>query len=95
MSDRNTADDRAHVEAQIHVYEALAAALEHRREVYELLEAADDTATASRDLQTLLGTDEVGAQAVIDLQLRRLTVTERARIAEHLRELKDYVSTLG
>jgi len=95
MTDRDAAGDRALVEAQMHVYEALVSAVERRREVYELLEGAEDPAAASRELQTLLGTDEVGAQAVIDLQLRRLTLTERAKISEKLRELKDYFSTLG
>jgi len=95
MSDRNPADDRAHIEAQIHIYEALVSAVDRRWEVYDLLEGAEDTASASRDLQTLLGTDEVGAQAVTDLQLRRLTVTERAKMVDKLRDLRDYVSTLG
>jgi DNA gyrase subunit A len=95
MSDPGAADDRAHIEDQIHVYEALVTAVARRREVYDLLEEAEDPVAASRDLQTLLGTDEVGAQAVIDLQLRRLTATERATMAEKLRDLKHYLSTLG
>jgi hypothetical protein len=37
-------------------------AVDPRREVYELLDEAEDPAAASRDLQTLLGTDEMGAQ---------------------------------
>jgi hypothetical protein len=41
---------------------ALMTAVDPRREVYELLDEAEDPAAASRDLQTLLGTDEMGAQ---------------------------------
>lgn len=95
MNDCDAADALAHVEAQIHVYEALASAVERRREVYELLEEAEDPAAARLALQTLLGTDEVGAQAIMDLQLRRLTVTGRAMVTDRLHELRHYASTLS
>jgi DNA gyrase/topoisomerase IV subunit A len=95
MNDRSGADARERVEDQIHIYEALVAAIERRWEVYELLEGAEDPEAANRGLQALLGTDEAGARAVIDMQFRKLTVTERAKVAEGLRELKQYASTLG
>jgi DNA gyrase/topoisomerase IV subunit A len=95
MNDRTRADARERVEEQIHIYEALVAAIERRWEVYELLEGAENPEAANLGLQALLATDAAGATAVIDMQFRKLTVTERARVTEHLRELKQYASTLG
>lgn len=73
----------------MHIYEALEAAVERRGEVFAVIETSVDTEKAQQELQALLGTDELGARAVLDLQLRRLSLAERAFIAERLRELRE------
>ncbi|MEJ7707799.1 MAG: hypothetical protein WKF82_11365 [Nocardioidaceae bacterium] len=80
---------RAVIAEQMHIYEALEAAVERRGEVFAVIETSVDTEKAQQELQALLGTDELGARAVLDLQLRRLSLAERAFIAERLRELRE------
>lgn len=66
--------------------EALCTALDRRREVLELLATATDPDDALEGLQEKLGLEYAGALAVLDLQLRRLTSSERDRIAAELAE---------
>jgi DNA gyrase subunit A len=89
---KRPADDlatrEANLVAQIHIYAALAKAMDRRQEVFDLLVAADDVQIARSDLQALLEVDEVGTQAVMDLQLRRLPAGERNRIMAALAEMQ-------
>src|SRR5262245_53935464 len=78
----------ANLVAQIHIYEALAKAMDRRQEVFDLLVTSDDGESAQSDLQALLEVDEVGAQAVMDMQMRRLPTSERNRIMVALAELQ-------
>jgi hypothetical protein len=84
----DVATREANLVAQIHIYEALAKAMDRRREVFDLLVASDDRGSAQSDLQALLEIDEVSAQAVMDLQLRRLPAAERSRIRVALAEMQ-------
>jgi DNA gyrase subunit A len=66
----------------------LAKALDRRQEVFDVLVASDDVESARSDLQALLEVDEMAAQAVMDMQLRRLPAGERQRIMVVLAELQ-------
>lgn len=66
--------------AQLEILEAVLSATDRRREVFDLVENAADTNDAADQLAALLGVSRDGAVAVLDMQLRRLTVTERERI---------------
>lgn len=79
---------KANLTEQVKVFEALADALDRRQEVFELLGAAPDPDTARSQLEELLGIDTVGAQAVLDMQLRRVPASERDRITTQLQELR-------
>lgn len=65
---------------RLEIYDALVAAADRRREVFEVVEAAPNGEVAIAHLVELLTVAELGARAVMDMQLRRLTVDERSRI---------------
>lgn len=71
---------------RVALLEARCAALDRRHEVLELLETATDPDDAIEGLQAKLGLDYPGALVVLDLQLRRLTSSERDRTATELAE---------
>lgn len=89
---KGASDDLAGREAnlsqQVRIFEALETALDRRQEVFELLGGAPDPDDARSRLQELLDIDDVGAEAVMDMQLRRLPASERDRITTQLRELR-------
>ncbi|KXO98023.1 hypothetical protein [Tsukamurella pseudospumae] len=62
-------------------------ALDHHRDVYEILFAADDIDTARTTLMAKYGWSEHGTNAVLDMQQRRLPKAERERITVALRDL--------
>jgi DNA gyrase/topoisomerase IV subunit A len=78
----------ARLDAQIQAYEVLAAALEQRQEVFQVLEAAADLEVARRRLQEVLGTDSAGAQWVLDMPLRRIPRSERDKVTAELENLR-------
>jgi DNA gyrase/topoisomerase IV subunit A len=73
---------------RVAILTALDAALTRRVEVMEVLWAAEDDEAALTGIRRLLGCDELGAQAVLDLSWRRLTSSGRERIARELAERK-------
>lgn len=70
------------------IYEALVAAQDRRREVFDVVESAQNTDVAIAALSNLLGIGGTGALAVMDMQLRRLTVDERSKIRERCDEVR-------
>lgn len=71
---------------RIAILEAICVALDRRREVFALLEAAIDPNAAVESLQEELGLDSLGAHVVLDLQWQRLTVSSRERTSAELAE---------
>lgn len=78
--------EEAALTGRIEILEAICLALDRRREVLALLEAATDTNDALERLQEVLGLDLLGAHAVLDLQLQRLTASSRDRTSAELAE---------
>lgn len=68
------------------IISAVAAALEHREQVFHAMADSADTDAARAELMNLLDVTATGADAILAIQLRRLSRQERARI---LRELDD------
>lgn len=79
---------------RLRVLAVLDAALDRRVEVLQAIEDSEDVAGACRVIGSLLDTDEVGAQAVLNLQWHRLTRSDRARIAEEHAELRRQLAEL-
>ncbi|MCE1180174.1 MAG: DNA gyrase subunit A [Micrococcales bacterium] len=78
--DQNTQRD-------LEVLDALLAAIDRRSEVMAAIADSDDTEAAVAVIAQLLDVDEIPATAVANLQWRRFTRGERARIARQRQEL--------
>ncbi len=72
-----------------HILEGLRIAVGNLDEVIALIRAADDTASARQSLMTRFDLDELQANAILDMQLRRLSALERDRLE------KDYAEILA
>ncbi|MCW6038648.1 DNA topoisomerase (ATP-hydrolyzing) subunit A [Spirulina subsalsa FACHB-351] len=67
-----------------HILQGLLIALENLDAVIHLIRAAADTASAKQELMDSFGLSEVQADAILQMQLRRLTALEAEKItAEH------------
>jgi DNA gyrase subunit A len=76
-----------HRKERLEMLDALCAALDRRREVFVVVEAADDDEDALTGVERLLGVSPVAARAVLDIQLRRLTAQGRTRLHEQREQL--------
>lgn len=85
-SESSAKQEESALTEQVALLEARCAALDRRHEVLELLETATDPDDALERLQAKLGLEYPGALVVLDLQLRRLTSSERDRTAAELAE---------
>ncbi|MDQ6688514.1 MAG: DNA gyrase subunit A [Actinomycetota bacterium] len=81
-------------EEQAHIYRGLAKALDALDEVIALIRRSPDVDQARTGLMTLLEIDELQAQAILDMQLRRLAALERQKITDRLTELEREIADL-
>ncbi|MGM0414412.1 MAG: DNA gyrase subunit A [Bacillota bacterium] len=86
--DLNKAEDRAHILAGFRI------ALKDIDEVVELIKKAPDTDTASQQLQDKFSLSERQAQAILSMQLKRLTGLERDKIESEYSELQETIAHL-
>lgn len=86
-------------EARAHILEGLKIALDHLDEVIALIRAARSPLEARDGLMARFGLSQVQSQAILDMQLQRLTGLERQKIldelAEVLRQIERYRAILG
>ena len=83
---RRTRYRLAQAEARIHIYRGYLKALDALDEVIALIRRSPDAEEARNGLIELLGIDEEQAQAILNLQLRRLAALQRQEILdEHAR----------
>ena len=75
-------------EADAHIYRGLVKALDALDEVIALIRRSPSTDDARDGLMALLEIDEVQANAILDMQLRRLAALERQRIIDRLAEFE-------
>ncbi|KAA1418267.1 hypothetical protein FE697_020790 [Mumia zhuanghuii] len=85
---------RQHVFERLQVLAALDTALTRWDEVTALGAASANASAFVHGLRSLLGVDEMGARAVTDLQLRRLSVRERTAIADEVADLRRELADL-
>jgi DNA gyrase subunit A len=81
-------------EEQAHVYRGLVKALDALDEVIALIRRSPDVDEARTGLMGLLEIDEIQAQAILDMQLRRLAALERQKIIDRLNELEAIIADL-
>ncbi len=77
-----------------HIYRGLVKALDALDEVIALIRRSQTTDEAREGLKELLEIDDVQAQAILDMQLRRLAALERQRIIDRLSELEATIADL-
>ena len=75
-----------------HIVEGLRMALSRLDEVISIIRGSQDASTARANLVERLSLTEIQAQAILDMQLRRLAALERERLEE---EYRDLLKTMG
>ena len=91
---RRTEHDLAKAEARIHILEGLKIALDHLDAVIALIRASRNPPEAKRGLVERFSLTEIQAQAILDMQLQRLTGLEREKILEELAQLAEKIREL-
>ncbi len=81
-------------EERAHVLEGLLIALDHIDEIIALIRASASADTAKTELMTRFALSEIQAQAILDMQLRRLAQLERQRIQDEYDELQALIADL-
>ncbi len=81
-------------EKDAHIYRGLVKALDMLDEVIALIRRSPNAEVANHGLRELLGIDEVQAQAILDMQLRRLAALERQKIIDRLTALEALIADL-
>ena len=71
-------------EARAHILEGLKIALDHLDEVIALIRGSRSPAEARDGLMSTFGLSQIQAQAILDMQLQRLTGLERQKIEDEL-----------
>jgi len=81
-------------EERAHILRGLVKALDALDEVIALIRASDTVDIARTGLIELLEVDDIQAQAILDMQLRRLAALERQKIIDELAELEVIIADL-
>jgi DNA gyrase subunit A len=77
-----------------HILEGLKIAVDNIDEVIKLIRAADDTATASAQLQSRFKLSERQAEAILNMRLAKLTGLEIEKLEEELGEVRAAIADL-
>ena len=77
-----------------HILRGLVKALDALDEVIALIRASETVDVARAGLIELLDVDEIQAQAILDMQLRRLAALERQRIVDDLAKIEAEIADL-
>ncbi len=91
---RRTKFDLEKAKARAHILEGLKIALDFLDEVIKTIRQSPDADTAKERLMKRFKLDDIQAQAILDMQLRRLAALERKKIEEELAELKKTIKFL-
>ena len=91
---RRTEFELRKAEARRHILEGLKIALDHLDAVIALIRAAKNPGEAREGLITQFQLSQIQAQAILDMQLQRLTGLERQKILDELAELVKLIERL-
>lgn len=91
---RRTKFDLRKAEERAHILEALIVAIDNIDEVIKIIRASRDPQTAKNNLIERFGFDDVQAQAIVDMQLKRLTSLEIEDLRKELQELQVLIAHL-
>ncbi len=85
---RRTKYELAKAEERVHILEGLKIALDNIDEVVKIIRAADSDEEARNNLISRFGLDEIQANSILEMRLRRLTGLERGKVIAELEELQ-------
>ncbi len=91
---RRTEFELRAAKARAHILEGYKIALDHIDEVIKLIRASKTSEDAQAGLMEKFGLSEIQAQAILAMQLRRLTGLERDKIENELAELLTLIAKL-
>ncbi len=91
---RRTEFELRKAEARAHILEGLKIALDHLDEVIKLIRGSKSPVEARAGLITQFSLSQLQAQAILDMQLQRLTGLERQKILDELVELMKTIERL-
>ena len=91
---RRTEFELRRAEARAHVLEGLKIALDHLDAVISLIRGSKNPVEARAGLVGQFGLSPIQAQAILDMQLQRLTGLERQKILDELAELRLLIEKL-
>jgi len=91
---RRTEFELRRAEARRHILEGLKIALDHLDAVITLIRNSANPSVAREGLITQFGLSQIQAQAILDMQLQRLTGLEREKILNELAELLKLIERL-
>ncbi|CAN5402078.1 DNA gyrase subunit A [soil metagenome] len=91
---RRTEFELRAAKARAHILEGYKIALDHIDEVIKLIRASKTSEDAQEGLQKKFGLSEIQSQAILAMQLRRLTGLEREKIEAELTELLALIGKL-
>ncbi|MDP7534818.1 MAG: DNA gyrase subunit A, partial [SAR202 cluster bacterium] len=88
---RRTEYDLRRARERAHILAGLRIAISNLDEVIRLIRASDSAEAARGELIARFGLDEPQAQAILDMQLRRLAALERERLETEYQELQEAI----
>ena len=91
---RRTEFDLARAQERAHILEGLKVALDNLDEVIATIRAAADVDAARSALMARFGLTDVQANAILEMQLRRLAALERKKIEDEYRAIIQLISEL-
>ena len=91
---RRTEFELRKAEARAHILEGLKIALDHLDEVIRLIRGSKNPGEARDALMANFGLSQIQSQAILDMQLQRLTGLERQKILDELVELMKTIERL-
>ncbi|MDN5275350.1 MAG: gyrA [Candidatus Saccharibacteria bacterium] len=91
---RRTEFELKAAKARAHILEGYKIALDHIDEVIRIIRASKTSEIAQAALIEAFGLSEIQSQAILAMQLRRLTGLERDKIENELRELLELIAKL-
>ncbi len=80
--------------ARVHVLEGLKVAIDNLDRVITIIRGSADVEEARSNLMSEFALSEIQAQAILDMQLRRLAALEREKIEQEYRELLELIARL-
>ncbi|MEV6410841.1 DNA gyrase subunit A [Kribbella sp. NPDC051718] len=81
-------------EQRVRIFEAILLAVDRRTELLDLVASSTSLDESLQAVSREFDLDDIQAQAVLDLQVRRFATNERAKIVEILASAREHVAHL-